>query len=315
MPIGVSPDNFIRVESDLYFGNVVNDGGFGGFHHIRELSPIDNQLVIRQNRDTLYSAGVFDLDAGPLTIGLPDAGERFMSLQVITEDHYVPQVIYSAGTHTFTRDAIGTRYVMMAVRTLVDPSSSADIDSVHRLQDAITAEQDTIGRFEVPDWDPVSQKAVRDALLALASTLPDTRDAFGTVQDTDPVRHLICSASAWGGNPEKDALYLNVTPPENDGTTVYRVSVGEVPVDGFWSITVYNANGYFTANPQNAYSLNNLTSQRGTDGSVEIRFGGCDGSVPNCLPITVGWNYLVRLYRPRQEILNGSWTFPGATAV
>jgi hypothetical protein len=315
MPIGVSPDNFIRAESDLYFGNVVNDGGFGGFHHIRELSPIDNQLVIRQNRDTLYSAGVFDLDAGPLTIGLPDAGERFMSLQVITEDHYVPQVIYSADTHTFTRDAIGTRYVMMAVRTLVDPNSSADIDSVHRLQDAITADQDTIGRFEVPDWDPLSQKAVRDALLALASTLPDTKKAFGTVADTDPVRHLVCSASAWGGNPEKDALYLNVTPPENDGKTVYRLSVGQVPVDGFWSVTVYNANGYFTANPQNAYSLNNLTSQRGADQSVEIQFGGCDGSVPNCLPITVGWNYLVRLYRPRQEILDGSWTFPGATAV
>jgi hypothetical protein len=238
-----------------------------------------------------------------------------MSLQVITEDHYVPQVIYSAGTRTFTRDAIGTRYVMMAVRTLVDPNNSADIDSVHRLQDAITAEQDTIGGFEVPDWDPVSQKAVRDALLALASTLPDTKDAFGTVHDIDPVRHLICSASAWGGNPEKDALYLNITPPENDGKTVYRLSVGEVPVDGFWSVTVYNANGYFTANPQNAYSLNNLTSRRGADGSVQIQFGGCDGSVPNCLPITVGWSYLVRLYRPRQEILDGSWTFPGATAV
>ncbi|PXX09849.1 DUF1214 domain-containing protein [Mycolicibacterium moriokaense] len=315
MPIHVSPDNFIRAESDLYFGNLVNDGGFGKFHHIRELSRIDHQLVIRQNRDTLYSAGVFDLDAGPVTIGLPDAGERFMSLQVITEDHYVPQVIYSAGTHTFTRDAIGTRYVMMAVRTLVDPNSPADIDSVHWLQDAMTAEQDSVGTFHVPDWDPVSQKAVRDALLALASTLPDTKKAFGAAADTDPVRHLICSASAWGGNPEKDALYLNVTPPENDGTTRYRLSVGDVPVDGFWSITVYNADGYFTANPQNAYSLNNITSQRGADGSVQLQFGGCDGSLPNCLPITPGWNYLVRLYRPRQEILDGSWTFPAAAPV
>ena len=157
--------------------------------------------MIRQNRDTPYSAGMFDLDAGPLTIGLPDAGARFMSLQVITEDHYVPQVIYTAGTHTFTRDAIGTRDVMMAVRTLVDPNSSADIDSVHGLQGAITAEQGSTGTFAVSDWDPVSQKAVRDALLALASTLPDTKKAFGTAADTDPLRHLICSTSAWGGKP------------------------------------------------------------------------------------------------------------------
>ena len=315
MSVHVSPDNFIRAESDLYFGNVVKDGGFGKFHHIRELSPIDNQLVIRQNRDTLYSAGVFDLDAGPVAITMPEAADRFISLQVITEDHYVPQVIYSAGPHTFTRDAIGTRYVMMAVRILVDPNDPADVDDVRKLQDATTARQDALGNFEAPEWDPASQKAVRDALLALASTLPDTKRAFGTQQDTDPVRHLVCSASAWGGNPEKDAFYLNVTPARNDGTTAYRLNVGEVPVDGFWSVTVYNADGYFTANPQNAYSLNNITAQRGADGTVDIQFGGCDGVVPNCLPITPGWNYLVRLYRPRQEILDGSWMFQEAQPV
>ena len=158
-------------------------------------------------------------------------------------------------------------------------------------------------------------EGVRGALLALASTLPDTKRAFGAQQHTDPVRHLVCSASAWGGNPEKDALYLNVTPARNDGTTAYRLNVGEVPVDGFWSVTVYNADGYFTANPQNAYSLNNITAQRGADGTVDIQFGGCDGVVPNCLPITPGWNYLVRLYRPRQEILDGSWMFQEAQPV
>jgi hypothetical protein len=313
--IPVSPDDFVRAESDLYFGNLVKDGGFGKFHHIRELSPIDNQLVIRQNRDTLYSAGVFDLDAGAVTIGMPEAGDRFMSLQIITEDHYVPEVSYAAGAHTLSREAIGTRYVMAAVRTLVDPNNPADLDAVHALQDGLTVQQDGGGSFEVPDWDAVSQKAVRDALLALARTLPDTKRAFGTPQDTDPVRHLICSASAWGGNPEKDALYLNVTPPANDGSTVHRLTVGEVPVDGFWSVTVYNADGYFTANPQNAYSLNNITAQRSADGSVQIQFGGCDGAVANCLPITPGWNYLVRLYRPRAEVLDGSWMSPQAQPV
>jgi hypothetical protein len=315
MPIHVTPDNFVRAESDLYLGNLVRDGGLGTFHHIRDLSPIDNQTVIRQNRDTLYSAGVFDLDAGPVAVTVPEAGDRFLSLQVITEDHYVPQVIYTAGTHTFDRDAIGTRYVLMAVRILVDPNDPADVEEVHKLQDATTAGKAGAGSFAVPDWDPVSQKVVRDALLALASTLPDTRGAFGTKEDTDPVRHLICSASAWGGNPEKDALYLNATPARNDGTTVYRLSVGEVPVDGFWSVTVYNAEGYFTANSQNAYSLNNITAARSADGMVDIQFGGCDDGTANCLPITPGWNYLVRLYRPRPEVLDGSWVFPQAQPV
>lgn len=315
MSVHVSPDNFIRAETDLYFGNMVNEGGFGRFHHIRELSSIDNQLVVRQNRDTLYSAGVFDLDAGPLAITLPDAADRFMSLQVITEDHYVPQVIYSPGTYAFSREAIGTRYVMIAARTLVNPNDPADMGQVHALQDALEVEQRGPGNFEVPDWDPASQKQVRDALVSLFATLPDTKGMFGTKEDTDPVRRLIGAAAAWGGNPEKEALYLTVNPPQNDGVTAHRLTVGDVPVDGFWSVTVYNAEGYFTPNPQNAYSFNDVTAAKSADGSVQIQFGGCDGELANCLPITPGWNYLVRLYRPRREILDGSWTFPQAQPV
>ena len=311
----VSPDNFVRAESDLYFGNIVKDNGFGKFFFIRELTPIDHQLVIRANRDTLYAAAVFDLDAGPVIITLPDAGSRFMSLQLIDEDHYTHQVIYSTGDYTFTREQIGTRYVATAVRILVDPNSPDDIAGVHALQDALVVEQDKPGSFDVPEWDPVSQKTVRDALVSLATTLPDTKRMFGTREDTDPIRHLIGSANAWGGNPEEDALYLTVVPPQNDGTTVHRLTVDDVPVDGFWSVTVYNKDGYFSPNAQNAYSFNNVTAQKGSDGNTTIQFGGCDGDAPNCLPITPGWNYTVRLYRPQQAILDGSWTFPAAQSV
>jgi hypothetical protein len=83
-----------------------------------------------------------------------------------------------------------------------------------------------------------------------------------------------------------------------------------VPVDGFWSVSVYNAQGFFEKNAHNAYTLNNITAKREADGSVAIQFGGCDGKTPNCLPIVKGWNYIVRLYRPREAILNGSWKFP-----
>ncbi len=310
--VRVTPDNFARAESDLYFGNIVKDGGFGRFFHIRELTPIDHQLVIRANRDTLYSAAVFDLDAGPVTITLPDAGARFLSMQVIDEDHYSHEVVYDAGEHILTREEIGTRYVVTAVRILVDPDDLADLSAVHALQDAIAVSQSASGSFDVPNWDPVSQRTVRDALITLATTLTDTRGAFGTRADTDPVRHLIGAANGWGGNPEKDALYLTVVPAENDGTTVHRLVIGEVPVDGFWSVTVYNADGYFSPNAHNAYSYNNVTAAQGPDGTTTIQFGGCDDVTPNCLPITPGWNYTVRLYRPRREILDGTWTFPQA---
>jgi hypothetical protein len=314
--VPVTPDNFVRAESDRYLGNLAKEGGVGKLFHRREPAAIDNQTVIRLNRDTLYSSGVFDLDAGPVTITLPDAGKRFMSMQVIDEDEYTAEVDYGAGAHTLTKEKIGTRYVVAAVRVLVDPNDPKDLEVVHALQDAIKVDQPGgPGKFEVPNWDQASQKTVRDGLLILAATLPDTKGMFGPRGGVDPVRHLIGAASAWGGNPEKDALYLNVTPAHNDGKTIYRLNVKDVPVDGFWSISVYNAKGYFEPNPQNAYTLNNLTAKPGADGSIAVQFGGCDGKIDNCLPTPPGWNYLVRLYRPRPEILDGSWTFPEPHAV
>ncbi|MET4739587.1 hypothetical protein ABIF73_003726 [Bradyrhizobium japonicum] len=233
-------------------------------------------------------------------------------MQVINEDHYViGKVEYGAGSYTLDRNKAGTRYVLVALRTLVDPNDPKDVEKVHALQDAIKVSQKAPGKFEIPSWDAASQKKVRDALLVLSSTTAGFKNAFGAKGQVDPIRHLIATAAGWGGNPDKDATYLSVTPEKNDGNTVYKLTVpGNVPVDGFWSISLYNGEGYFEKNPYNAYSLNNLTATKSADGSTTVQFGGCDGKIPNCLPIMKGWNYTVRLYRPRPEILNGKWKFP-----
>jgi hypothetical protein len=316
-PVPVTVDNFVRAETDLYFRGALKDsaGAMGTFHHRREVASVDDQVVIRLNRDTMYSSALFDLDAGPVTITLPDAGKRFRSMQVINEDHYTPMVVYTPGAHVLTREIVGTRYALVAIRTLVNPGDEKDVQQVHALQDAIEVRQKARGTFVAPDWDPESQKKVRDALLVLASTLPDFRGAFGQKGKVDPVHRLIGAAAGWGGNPDKDAVYLNVTPGQNDGTTVHRLVVGKVPVDAFWSISVYNAQGYYEKNALGAYTINNVTGRKGADGSTAVQFGGCDGKIPNCLPIVKGWNYTVRLYRPRAEILSGQWKFPEAKPV
>lgn len=311
----VTVDNFVRAESDTYIGNFVKEsGGLGKLSHHREPVSIDNQTVIRLNRDTLYSFAVFDFDAGPVTVTMPDSGKRFMSLMSVSQDHYAATV-YGAGTHAFTRDKIGTRYGLLGIRTFVDPSDPEDVKKVHALQDAIRISQKGNGKFELPTWDAASQKKVRDALLVLASTVGSFDRAFGTKAQVDPIRHLMGTAAGWGGNPDKDAKYLSVVPAKNDGATVYKLRVKDVPVDAFWSVSVYDAQGYYEKNPQNAYSLNGVTAKKDSDGSVAIQFGGCDGKIPNCLPIMKGWNYTVRLYRPRAEILNGKWKFPEPQAV
>jgi len=314
-PTPVNVHNFVRAETDRYFGKTaIDDGAFGKLRHRREMASIDKQDVVRMNRDTLYSSGVFDLDASPVTITLPDAGKRFMSMQVISQDHYTTEVAYGPGSFTYTRDKVGTRYVYVIIRTLADSGNPQDVKAANAVQDAIKVEQASAGKFEVPTWDQASLTKARDALETLGS-LGGTVDRFGKKQEVDPFDHLIGTAIGWGGNPRHAADYQSFYPPRNDGKTAYRLVLKDVPVDGFWSISVYNAKGFFEKNALNAYSLNNLTAKPDPGGGTTIQFGGCERQTPNCLPIVKGWSYTMRLYRPRKDILDGSWKLPEAQPV
>ena len=312
-PVPVTPENFPRAESDLNFAAVVKEGGLGKFVHRRDAVALDHQGVIRMNRDTLYSAAVFDLDAGPVTITLPDPGKRFFSMQIVDEDADTPEVVYAPGATTLTRAAIGSRYALAAVRIFVDAADPKDVEAVRALQNAIRIDQPGgPGGFSVPNWEAASQVDVRTGLMVLAETLPDTRGLFGARGAGDPVRRLIGAGAAWGGLPEADALFVNVVPERNDGLTVHRLTLKDVPVDGFWSVSVYDADGRFAPNPQKAYTVNSVAAVASPGGAVVIQFGGCDGRVANCLPTPPDWSYLARLYRPRAALLSGAWKLPAA---
>ena len=310
--VPVTVDNFTRAESDHYLAADGRPGQLGKFKHARAMASVDNQPVVRYNRDVLVSSAIFDFEAGPVTITLPDPGKRFMSILAINEDHYTPIAEFGGGTYRLSKDSVGTRYAAVALRTFADPNDPKDMAAAHALQDAVTVDQPGgPGKFEAPNWDRAGLSKVRNSLLVLGSTIQDFRGAFGKKGEVDPIRHLIGTAAGWGGNPELVAIYLNVTPPKNDGKMIYRLSVpADVPVDGFWGISLYNARGYFQKNRFGAYNLNNVIANKNADGSVTVQFGGCDGKIANCLPIMQGWNYTVRLYRPRAEIINRTWKFP-----
>ncbi|KAA9106609.1 DUF1214 domain-containing protein [Microbacterium rhizomatis] len=282
-------------------------GGVNTFLHNREPAAIDKQTVIRLNRDTLYSFAVVDVAAGA-TLTLPDAGERYLSAMVVSEDHFVEAIFHNAGDYELTADELGTRYVGVAVRILVDPADQADIAEVTALQDQIALTSRSAQPFEYPEYDSASLDETRDALLSLARNMSGFDHMFGTSDEVQPIRHLIGTAAGWGGLPTSEAAYIGVDPRLPVGR--YELTVGDVPVDGFWSISVYNAKGFFEPNARDSYTVNNITAVKNADGSTTVRFGDYPADTPNAIPITEGWNYLVRLYRPRPEITDGSWVFP-----
>jgi hypothetical protein len=307
----VSVDNFVRAETDRMFGALqAQAGGVNRWSHYRAPTPVDRQTVIRMNRDTLYSGAVVDISAGA-GLSIPDAGRRYVSVMIVNQDHYINEVFHGPGEYDLSTGRFGTPYVLAAARMLVDPADPGDVAAVSELQDQLGLKAGSAQPFVMPEYDQASLDATRAALLELAKGLPGFAHAFGVKGEVDPVRHLIGTAAGWGGLPDHEATYLGVNPGLPAGE--YQLTVRDVPVDGFWSISVYNAAGYFEPNDRGAYSVNSITAVPGDDGSVTVRFGGCGDGRPNCLPITDGWNYTVRLYRPRAEILDGTWTFPALT--
>ena len=137
----VTVDNFVRAETDMTLARYVKQGAFGRFLHIRLPVSIDKQDVVRMNRDTLYSVGVFDLTA-PVTIIKPDSEGRFQSMMVINQNHSMLPIEHGAGEFTLTEKQIGSRYVIILFRTFVDANDPADIKAANSLQDKISVRQE-----------------------------------------------------------------------------------------------------------------------------------------------------------------------------
>lgn len=307
--IPVTIGNFTRAATDIELAKYVAlAGGINRFFHFRDPGDVDNQPTIRMNFDTLYSTAVVDISDGA-TLTLPDVGERYMSAMIVNQDHFINDVFHGGGTYTMDTETFDTPYVIVFMRTLVDAADPDDVAAVHAIQDQMTIEAASSQPFILPDYDEEAYEALVAGLNALLPFVADSTGAFGAKDDVDRVNHLLNTAIGWGGLPEREAFYDGAAP--NLPVGEYKIEVpADVPVAAFWSVSLYNDRGFFEKNDRNAYNVNSVTGARNDDGSMTIHLGGCDDDRVNCLPLMDGWNYIVRMYRPGPEVIDGSWTFP-----
>lgn len=311
---GVSPAeqvtamNFVRAKTALQFDKYyARAGGINRFAHSRNVTPINSRSSKRLNRDTLYSVAIVDISKGAM-LELPEAGDRYMSVQVVNENGYTNAVFHGGGQYQFTIEQFETSFVWVLVRTLIQNGDEQDISTAHTLQDQIRVSSLSARPYTHVDYDRESFDVTSHLLAELGKALADNSKAAGSREEVDPIKQLIVSAYGFGTLPEKESLLI-VKEPNLPSTGAYRLQLAGVPVDGFWSLAIYNKESYFEPNPHNSYGISNQTAIKNSDGSITLHFGGDPQSV-NYMPLTEGWNYVVRLYRPRAELLDGTWQFP-----
>jgi hypothetical protein len=306
-PVKVTPETYIRAETDRQFGEIVQmAGGINRFYHFRSPTPLDKQNVVRMNRDTLYSMGVVDTSKGA-TITVPELPkDRYASVYLVDNDHYCPFVIYTAGTHELPKD---TKYLGIGIRIQVfNPKDADEVTLVNKLQDQFVIKANNADPLPEFKWDRQSLKTLTTQYEKDSAKYSSWKGMQGPRGKVDEKTRHIAAAAAWGLFPEWDATYLNYSgghDPKVGHKATYKVPDNKA----FWSILIYGNDGFIKS--ENSL-VNSSNVKLNPDGTFTVYFGSKElcGDVPNRLDVTEGWNFLMRVYRPGASVLDGTYNLP-----
>ena len=307
----VTDENYARAESEIIFAGYVQriadatgTNGMGVWMHLREGADPKDRTVMRINFDTLYSFAIVDLTED-VVLTMPETSGRYQSAWFITDEHYNPMAFIEPGTYTLTQEDMGSRYVMIGMRTQVNVADPADLAVVHEIQDQLILEQKDTGEFAPSaDWDMEEVLAMRAKYAEIGEAEGITSEqTFGKKGEVPLKEHNAGAAMGWGGLTAERAVYPSIFPESVEPQTM---TLRDVPAGAFWSITVYNAEGF----PQgDVYNINSAFAVPEDDGSFIIHFGGDQGAV-NYMDIFENWNLSLRIYEPTEAYFNGEWVMP-----
>lgn len=297
---GMSPAEYINAESRAFMADFLGRSGLNKFFHFTGLTKAADHWVVSPNNDTIYSLAVVNTRNG-FTLELPDVGDRFISTQIITEDHMTPFYLYGGGAREFSADDFETDFVVIGIRMGTDGTPedvkkvTGELQPQYRIVGAATAD-------DLKGFDKATLEKVRAALLVAYSKLPNSFGAMkkrvGDVDDWEYFTYV--TAGAWGLSADENAMYAAGGPADAKGGVCYTATFPKVPVEAFFSITMYGPEKYLMTDKDNIVSSNQgvVTND---DGSFEVAFGSekCRKLAPNFAAAPEdGWSFLMRAYRP-----------------
>jgi len=307
----VTDENYGLAESESiftdYMGRIAaatGTNGVGEWLHLKKGADPKDRTIMRINFDTIYSSVLLDLTE-PATLTMPETDGRYQSAWIITDEHYNPMAFVEPGTYTLTQENVGRRHAVIAMRTQVNVMDPDDLAVVHEIQDRLKIEQKDKGSYTPSgNWDMQEVLAMRAKYQKIAQEEGiSTEVMFGKKGEVPLKEHNIGAAVGWGGLSAERAVYPFIY---SDSTEPQTLTLKDVPAGAFWSVTVYDAEGY----PQgDSYNINSAFAVAGDDGSYTIRFGG-DKEAINYMDVFEGWNLALRIYEPEEAYFNGEWVMP-----
>jgi hypothetical protein len=288
-PIIVTQDNFPQAYTNMRLAAILKKtGGVNKFFTMPVPSSIPKeQFVVRMNRDTPYSVSVIDMSSGEVYVTVPET-EKYVSIQVVDENHETQPMIYGSGKHKITAK---TDHAFVIVRALEG-----------EIRENLIIEAGSEKPFNAKKWDMKSFHAIDKAGNIDFGDGYDQSKAFGNVESGQtPYMNYVGAAGGWGGAMVEDNIYQTSQYLEADGC--YEMTFLDPKDKYFWSATVYNGDGRMFNDIANISSEMNPVING--DGTITLRFG-CNGQ-PNNIPIIEGnttgkFNILVRHYGPSKQV-------------
>ncbi|MEM9396198.1 MAG: DUF1214 domain-containing protein, partial [Pseudomonadota bacterium] len=273
-----------------------------------QLTPTEDQPVVRMNRDSFYSSVVVDVSQGA-TITLPDIPDgKYLSMQPVTEDHRTQPMSYGGGTYELATHTGTHLYIIVRLDATLDPEEAKRYQAGMR----ISAASNTSFTAEPVNRESFSttERALKEKRGQMLQTLGRDRMSLGMfTSPTDesrayyvPELHEIASAAGWGGAQFRDNIY-EIT-PNMPAEGCYQARFEDPGNDAFWSFTVYDRQGFMFNDVAN---VNSELAAPNEDGTYTVSFG-CAADAPNRIPIGNAsgvFNITVRHYRPSDRVIDG----------
>ena len=310
--VPVTKENYSEAETQTVFAKYIADvatatctGGLGTILNLQKAADPKDRTVIRINFDTLYSWLILDLTT-PATFTLPQTNGRYQSAMVVNGQGYV-YVEKEPGDYTLTEDEVGSRYALVAFRTGVNIQDPEDVAQAQALQAKLSVSQAKTGEYIQPNkWDLEQMMALRAAYNEERNeTGVKSESLYGRPGEVTPEQNNMGVAVGIGGLPKEGAVYLFYTPSSAEPQTL---TLNDVPNgdNAFWSLTVYDKDGFPVGEN---FNVNSAFAKTNESGDVVLNLGG-DSKQDNYLEIYPGWNATFRIYNPKPAYFDGSWVRP-----